>query len=344
MSSQPSPLQQQTDRLRRSYEDLRKQASMDDIAKKLSDQASAIAALPDQIAALRGRGYAFAGYLERKAAVLSDEWREIGQHVRDALSDESARIQPRLDEIADLWRKLDQVTQERGVTMILTQVDRSASQLSDQVTSARKRIEGLFGQVPDNVSQTQRQLRQLNGYLDQAQQAKVSWTPTEALFTATKAKWLRAKKDEPEGVLFLTDQRLIFERREKEGGRFGFGGQEVQEELWAIPVGAIAEIRSEDKGLFGGKDLVHLTLSSGDFREISLEVKDGLDSKAYAQQLGRAVSGDLESERVIPLDEAQAQAVREAPTACPTCGAALPPLVRGANELRCNYCGTVVRV
>ncbi len=344
MSSQPSPLQQQIDRLRRSFDDLRRQASMDDITKKLGDQASAVAALPDQIAALRSRGYAFAGYLERKAAVLGDEWREIGQLVRDAVSDETARTQPRLDEIADLWRKLDQVTQERGITMILTQIDRSTTQLSDQVASARKRIEGLFGQVPGNVSQTQSQLRQINGYLDQAQKARVSWTPTEALFTAVEAKWLRGKKDEPEGMLFLTDQRLLFERREKEGGRFGFGGQEVQEELWAIPVGAIAEVRPEDKGLFGGKDLVHLTLSSGDFREISLEVKSGLDSKAYAQQLGRAVSGDLESERAIPLDEAKAQAAREAPTACPTCGAALPPLVRGASELRCNYCGTVVRV
>ncbi len=344
MSSQPSPLQQQIDRLRRSFDDLRKQAGMDDITKKLGDQASAVAALPDQIATLRGRGYAFAGYLERKAAVLSDEWREIGQLVRGAVSDETARAQPRLDEIADLWRKLDQVTQERGIAMILTQIERSTTQLSEQVASARKRIEGLFGQVPGNVSQTQSQLRQIAGYLDLAQGARVAWTPSEALFTAVQAKWLKAKKDEPEGILFLTDQRLIFEQREKVGGRFGMGGQEVQEELWAVPVGAITEVRPEDKGVFGGKDLVHLTLSAGDFREISLEIKGGIDSKAYAQQLSRAASGDLESERTIPVDEAQAQAVRDAPTACPTCGAALPPLVRGASELRCAYCGTVVRV
>ena len=45
MSSQPSPLQQQIDRLRRSFDDLRKQASMDDITKKVGDQASAVAAL-----------------------------------------------------------------------------------------------------------------------------------------------------------------------------------------------------------------------------------------------------------------------------------------------------------
>jgi hypothetical protein len=202
----------------------------------------------------------------------------------------------------------------------------------------------MYGDVPGNVSQTQQQIHQIQQYLERAQEAHVSWTPAECLFSAVEARWLKGNKDTPAGILYLTDQRLIFEQKEKVGGRFGFGGEMVQQELWAIPVGAISEVRPEDKGVFGGKDLVHLTLRSGDYAELSLEIKGGIDSKAYAHQLNRVINGDIENERAGPVDEAQTEALRQAPTTCPTCGATLPALLRGMTELTCTYCGTTVRI
>ncbi len=344
MGVQPPPLQQQIDRLRSAYEEVRRSAAMDDVTHKLSSVTSEITSLPDQIAGLRSQGYVFASYLERKAEVLASQWEQISDLVRQTVVREIARVQEQLDILADLWGKVEQQTMDRNRAILLTQIERAISSLSEEIKAAQKRIEAMYGDVPGNVSQTQQQIRQIQQYLKLAQEAHVSWKPAERLFSAIEAKWLKGNKDTPEGILYLTDQRLIFEQKEKVGGRFGFGGEMVQQELWAVPVGAVSEIRPEDKGVFGGKDLVHLTLRSGDYAELSLEIKGGIDSKAYAHQLNRVLSGDIENERAVPVDEAQAEAIRQAPTICPTCGATLPALLRGMTELTCTYCGTTVRI
>ncbi len=344
MGIQPPPLQQQIDRLRSAYNDVRQAVVMDDVTRKLSSVTSEIAGLPGRIAALRSNGYVFAGYLERKAGTLASQWEQIDQLVRSAISDEIARTQQQFDDLTELWKNLEQQTHDRNRAILLTQIERSIAALDEEVKAGRQRIEAMYGDVPSNVAQTGQQIRQIEEYLKLAQQAQVAWTPTERLFSAVKARWLKDNKDTPEGALFLTDQRLIFEQKEKVGGRFGFGGEMVQQELWAVPLGAIAQVRPEDKGVFGGKDLVHLTLKAGDYAAITLEIKEGIDSKAYAHQLNRAISGDIENERAVPADQAQAEAIRQAPTICPTCGATLPPLLRGMTELTCAYCGTTVRV
>lgn len=344
MNVQPPPLQQQIDRLRHAYDEVRRSIVMDDVIRKLSSVTSEITALPAQIAGLRSQGYVFASYLERKAEVLASQWQQISDLVRSAITNEIDRVQDQLNALADLWDNIDRQTMDRNRAIVLTQIERAINSLSEEVKVARQRIEAMYGEVPGNVSQTQQQIRQIQQYLKLAQDARVSWTPTERLFSAVEAKWLNGNKDTPEGILYLTDQRLIFEQKQKVGGRFGFGGETVQQELWAVPVGAISEIHPEDKGVFGGKDLVHLTLRSGDYAELSLEIKGGIDSKAYAHQLNRVMSGDIENERAIPVDETQAETVRQAPTICPTCGATLPALLRGMTELTCTYCGTTVRI
>ena len=103
-------------------------------------------------------------------------------------------------------------------------------------------------------------------------------------------------------------------------------------------------MKAEKKGLLGGKDMIHLKLSEGDFAEMTLEIKGGVDADWYAQQLNRVIRGELDAERAIPVDEKAQETARNAPTVCPTCGATLPSPVRGMTELKCDYCGTVVRL
>ncbi len=318
---------------------------MTDVTKQLGDTATEIAGLPGEIKGLRERGYAFAGYLENKCDVLAKQWDDIRQQVQQAVREEINRVQARFDAVAQLWPRLEGVFGNK--TQMLEEIERGVAGLVSDVEAAHSRIEGMYGRVPENVSQTQAQIRQIQSFLKLADESSVTWTPAEALVMVHEAEWVKSGKgkEDPDGLLFVTDQRLIFERKEKVGGRFGFGGDKVQEELWAIPIGTISEVTPEDKGLFGGKDLIHLKLSSGDYAEMTLEIKSGgVDSKWYAGQLNRVLNGEIEKERAIPVDEAAAEAVRQAPTACPTCGATLPALVRGMTELTCEYCGTVVRV
>lgn len=347
MSSEQPTWEEQVAVLRGRYNTLRTKIDMADVTRKLGDVATEITGLPGEITGLRERGYAFAGYLERKAEVLATQWNDIRQQVQQIISQEIERMQRQFDELTDMWKRLETQMKEQRKEQNLKLVSISLDNLEKAVDGARSRIEGLYGEVPGNVSQTRQQIKQIQGYLALADESTADWKPNESLFMVHEAEWVQSGKgkEDPDGLIFLTDQRLIFEQKEKVGGRLGFGGEKVQQVLFEAPVGAISEVKSEDKGLFGRKDLVHLKLSSGDYAELTFEVKSGgIDSKWYVQQINRVVSGEIEKERAIPIDEVAVQSMREAPTACPTCGATLPPLMRGQTEMTCQYCGTVVRV
>ncbi len=347
MSAQQPTWDERVAALRRKYGELQQSIAMEDVTRNLGSVATDIAGLPGDIAGLRERGYAFAGYLERKTDVLKEQWDAVQQQVRSAVNQEIARVQGQFSAIGALWATLDAQWGDKGKEQVYGQIDRAISDVENAVKAARSRIEGMYGAVPGNVSQTQTQIRQIERYLQQADEATVSWKPTEAIFMVHEAEWAQTGKgkQDPDGLLYLTDQRLIFEQKEKVGGRFGMGGEKVQQVLFEVPVGAITEVKAEDKGLFGGKDLIHLKMGSGDYAETTFEVKSGgIDSKWYAGQLNRVITGEIEKERAIPVDAAAAEAVSSAPTACPTCGATLPSVTRGMTELACEYCGTVVRL
>lgn len=347
MSTEPTPWEERLSRLRSDYNGVQDSADMDDVTREVGEIATDIAGLPGMIQELRGRGYAFASYLENKAQVLATQWDEIRQEVRHAVSREIERIQKMLDELRDDWRKLETQPPMPGVReRFASGIESAISELEQAVEGARNRVKGMYGSVPDTVRQTKQQIAEFNRYLDLAEEATVTWKPTEAIFVAVQAEWVetgKGKKD-PDGILYLTDQRLIFEQKEKVGGRLGFGGDKVQEVLWETPVGAISEVKAENKGLLGGKDMIHLKLSSGDYADITLEVKGGVQSKWYAQQLNRAITGEINKERAIAVDAEAEEAVKNAPTACSVCGATLPPITRGMTEIACEYCGTVVRL
>lgn len=339
--------EEQLAELRETYEEVRDSISMDDVTRKLGDVATQIAGLSGEIAAIRERGYVFAAYLERKADVLKTQWDDVREKVEESIKSELADVQDRFDQVRDTWSRLESQMTEKGQELLGGRVATTLDEVSSAVAAARRRIEGLYGEVPSNVSQTQSQLRLITKYLDLADQSTVKWGPTEALYMVHEGEWVqtgKGKKD-PDGFIYLTDQRFIFEQNEKVGGRLGFGGEKVQEVLFTVPVGAISEVRPEDKGVFGGKDLIHLSMSSGDYAETTFEVKSGgIDSDWYAGQLNRVISGEIEKERAIQVDEEVAEALQNAPTACTTCGATLPSITRGMTEIECEYCGTKMRI
>jgi hypothetical protein len=331
--------------LREEYTRLQDTISMADVTRELGNVATEISGLPGKIAEIRQRGYAFAGYLEHKAEVLSGQWAEIRRQVEQTIRTEIERMQGEIDGIENLWRQLDAQTLDTARERVYNQVQGAMQRISGAVSAAQSRIEGLYGQVPDNVSQTQDQIRKIQEYMNLAEQSAVKWGPTEALFLAVEAEWAQSGKgkEDPDGILYLTDQRLIFEQKEKVGGRLGFGGQKVQQVLWDTPIGTITEAKAENQGFLGNKDMVFLKLSSGDYAELILEVKNA-DCKWYVQQLNRAISGEIAKERAIPVDQEAAEKVSSAPTACPTCGSTLPAVVRGMTEITCQYCGAVIRL
>ena len=150
-------------------------------------------------------------------------------------------------------------------------------------------------------------------------------------------------------MLYLTDQRVIFEQKEEVATKkvlfIATQKETVQELIFAVPVHQVEEAKASDKGFLGRKQLLELLFApEADLGGALLHLR-GADNEEWVGLIGRVKSGEIANERTKPKDEEVVEQVRNVPTKCPTCGATLAAdLARGMHEITCEYCGSVIRI
>jgi len=345
MTQEANPNEAKLDDLQTRFGVLSSSARLSDLTDEVNTLTEDIRKLPDEIANIRKRGYHFAAYLETKGDVLAQHWNEARFEAQRALADEAARLQ---EEMNRLRRRVDSAASLKGSPMLavqLPELERGVSTVESMLESAKTRITGLYETLQTDTAQTLSQLQMINWYLDERDEASFDWLEGESLFLAAKAEWLEGK-DKPDGILYLTDQRLLFEQKETTGKKLGlFGGKKTQELEFNLPLHQIAKVEPENKGFLGGKDMLNFTLGAGaPYTALTVEVKGGVQAKFWGAQIQRMIAGGTNDERAIQPDAETLEAIRKAPTACPACGGTLPPLVANQRQVTCVYCGSVIRV
>ncbi len=106
--------------------------------------------------------------------------------------------------------------------------------------------------------------------------------------------------DDPDGILYVTNKRLLFEQKEKQGKFLGvFGGKKVQNALWEVALAHLHTSEAERKGIIGGRAMLTLTFSSdASLPSITLEVKGGFGNERLERMLKLAQHGQF----TPPLD------------------------------------------
>lgn len=345
MTQEVNPNEAKLNDLRTRFDTLSSSATLRDISQAVNKLTDDIRKLPEETANVRNRGYHFAAYLEHKSAVLAQHWGEARAEAQQALADETARLQ---DEVSRLRRRVDSAVSLKGSPMLavqLPELERGVETVETMLKTAQARIEALYETLETDTAQALNQLRTINWYLDQRDEASFPFLQGESLFLAAKAEWLEGK-DKPDGILYLTDQRLLFEQKETTGKKLGlFGGKKTQELEFNLPLHQITKVEPENKGFLGGKDMLNFTLGAGaPYTKLTVEVKGGVQSKFWAAQIQRMISGETNDERAIQPDAETLEAIRTAPTACPSCGGTLPQLVANQRQVACVYCGSVIRI
>ncbi len=310
----------------------------------MGDLETALSLLPAEIEELRTRGYVFRSFLENKINVLAKQWEEIDSRV----SREVSRRQRELEREADVAESaLRQAMSGRA-----SQVSRAESAietLERKVKAALSAVEAMYGALQQNVNQTRSQVEQIRWLLDQVDEACFQLYPAEDPVTACQAQYMETKKEGPEGVLYLTDGRLIFEQKEEKATKkilfITTEKEKVQQLIFEVPIGQIEEVKSSQKGFLGRKEMLELLFApEADLSGATLRLR-GADNEEWAGLIGRVKSDEIVKERTRPKDEATVEAAHAAPTKCPTCGATLSvEIVRGMREITCEYCGTVIRL
>ncbi|MFV1950262.1 MAG: hypothetical protein ACC633_10095 [Anaerolineales bacterium] len=338
--------------LQSSLRDMQSLVRMTDTRDRVEDLGTSVNGMDRRVKSLRERGYAFEKDLEVMAADFQKNWAGIAPKIE-------AQIRKEIVGMERLMRPLEtQITGLAGESGAPAALRPRVKKLKSQVETLEGRIEaaessirGIYDQFSSDFQEVKYHLTKLEWTLTELSEASFEMLATESGIMAVKAVWAKSgkqTKNDPEGVLYLTDQRILFERKEKvTTKKILFVATEkklVQELLWQAPVVLIEETKAYKEGFLNKDDYIELQFGSGaPFDIVHLHIwQRGDEWKAL---LKRAKAKEFDATRPIPIDEAAAEKVKDAPTKCPSCGGAINQVVlRGMESMTCEYCGDVIRL
>lgn len=319
----------------------------------LEDLESQIQGLPGRIKDLRTRGYVFGKGLDAKAQELRRRW----MPVRGSVQSEIARQAPRLQaELEPLEKQFIQVKSRASIPAVTLpaaeRLNTAVDTLANKVSATERTIRGMYDSISNEVNAFKSELDRVNWMLNELAAGCFQLLPTEGCVMAVKATYSRdakMEKDDPQGLLFLTDQRLIFEQKQEVATKkilfITTEKQKVQQVLLDVPVGLVEKVEATKKGMFGHEDHLALTFKAGAPVYQAWLHLNGQDCQLWNGLIGRARSGEFDADRAVAIDQAAGEKARSAPSQCPNCGAPVTQTVlRGMNSITCAYCQFVMRL
>lgn len=319
--------------------------------------------LVNGISNLRTRGYRYGRTWEEQIASLQEAWARQREEATRILEDERRNLDSATYDVQNL---LNRAVREPG---LVTAADSRISNFERQVSAAEQRVNGVYASTSRSAAELSLELTEAETVVEALESASFQLFPEESGLHVCEAEWFARGTEPLEGMLFLTDSRLLFEQRQEVVTKkvlfFKTEKKMEQELLWYAPVGGIEVVGMEDKKelLKARKELLTLRLEGGDApQEVTLNLVNARNED-WARLLKRAKEGQFDFEHVEaapppPVAEAEAPVGETAdtptapspaeeaplPTKCPSCNAALPTIYKGMREVRCAYCDTLIRL
>lgn len=332
---------------------LQKDVQLSDLRNELDKIEGKTSTLAGRISKIRGRGYVFDKNLESSCADYPARWVKLTIEVKNQIDIQARDLKSRMMNIESQMSRLAAVETNLAVARPLAnQLKTDVDGLEDKASAAEQTVKGMYDDFSNQLDKTCKYLDRLEWVLEQVDEASFKLMPGEAIIMAVKALWTRDGKEDksdPEGVLYLTDQRLIFEQKQDVATKkFLFittETEKIQSQLFEIPVPQIEKVESAKKGLFKNEDWLEMVFASGaQLREAVLHL-DGQDCTDWQGYINKAVAKEFDRDRVAPVSEAELEKVKKAPTICPSCGGTISkPVLRGMDSITCEFCGKVIRL
>jgi hypothetical protein len=331
------------------FENLETEAQLSDVYNAIGSIDAKLTELPFILEALRARGYVHSGQLEDQLEAIDDRWDEIRPRVETALRSQVSRMDAELD-MAE-----KQINQLRPVNLAAVQrVETAVNGLDRRIDAARTAVVGLFDGMENELNQIAYELQKVTAMLDLVDGSQaIRLQEAEGPLLAVKGEWHQNGDEGPEGILFLTDQRILFEQREeivtkKRFGIFKTDSEIVQKLLIDIPVPDIEEVNHKEEGGFlgmGKNDILELIFAaSASVTRARFHLK-GQDSSAWAALIKRIQTHGIDEDRAdeyVEEVEVAEETAASFPQQCPTCFADVPTQTRGVTTYTCDFCGTLI--
>ncbi len=318
----------------------------------VEDMQTSTANLAQRIKDARTKGYVFDKDLEEKAAQFGQQWQKLYPSVQAQLNTQSSQLSA---SFRSLETKMTQLVGMRSSPAmgknLANTVEAEIDMVKSRASAASRAVDGMYDSLRSQVNAVESHLNKIEWMLDQLAEATFKLLPTEGGIMAVKAVWCpngKEDKNDPEGVLFLTDQRLIFEQKEEVATKkvlfITTEKKKVQELEWETPVALIEKVTTSKQGALKNEDHLDLQMASGaPFRTIHLHIWQDCDE--WLKLINRVQSRDFDKNRAVAVDQAEVEKVKAAPSQCPACGGIITKVVlRGQDTIQCEYCGYVIRL
>lgn len=318
----------------------------------VEDVQTNIHGMAQRIAGLRSKGYVFEKDLETQAQSFVGAWALLCPNVQTQINIQSTNLMNSLRPVEMQMPQLSAMASNPGVARgMLASLQAAVSQIEDQVSAAERTIGGMYDKFNNQVYAVTRHLDEIDSMLTQLAEASFKLLPTECGLAAVKAVWCRAgkeQKDDPQGVLFLTDQRILFEQKEEIATRKVLfvvtEKKKVQNLLLESPVALVEKVDPSKQGLMKNEDHIEVRFASGAPAQMA-HFHIWQEGAAWQGLINRAKTKDFEQGRAVAVDQAAVDKVKAAPSQCPSCGGNNSQVVlRGMDTLTCEYCGFVIRL
>jgi hypothetical protein len=334
-------------RIESEFERLEKQAQLSAIYDDIGKFDSKLVEYPLTIDGLRARGYVHSGQLEDQIEALDDKWDEVRPRVEAALQQQVQRLDR---ELAGAERRVN--VMNNGVAV--KGAETAVNSLANQISAAETAVNGLYQGLENELDSIGYRLNKLKNMLDLYEGSpEIRLYEAEGPLMAVEAEWQQDGDEGPDGYLFLTDQRLLFEQREEVVTKRKFGifkseSEKIQKVLIEVQTHEIDEVSHKEEGGFlgmGKADILELVLAAtAQLTRARFHLK-GQNSSEWAAMIKRVQTGDIDQDRAEEYLEEVATATAATasfPTQCPTCFAAVEPPPRGATSVTCAFCSTVM--
>lgn len=351
-----TPEQQMMERinsLSSNLQSLQSNARLSSVRDNVEDMDTLVNGLRPCVQELRELGYVFGKGFEAKAEGYAAQWNTMRGRILQEIDRQSPLLEQQLGPLeAQLAQVRARATSPNVVQSAVDRLESEVETLRSKVNAVESSINGMFDSLQSEAKTFKSAIDQAQEMLKHVAAASFRLLPTEGAVLAVKATYSRdpkMDKDDPQGFLFLTDQRLLFEQNQEVATKkvlfITTEKQKVQKLLLEVPLALLDQATASKKGLFGHEDHLEMRFKSGVQVPQAWFHLDGQDCNMWQTVIGQACSGGLVSDRAVAVDPEEVRKVKAAPSQCPNCGAPVTQVVlRGMDSITCAYCQQVMRL
>jgi seryl-tRNA synthetase len=282
--------------LNSALQNLQNRSSFVDLQTEILNLDSSLNKLSQLIDSARSKGYCFQSDLDEKAYEAASRWESARERVISAADQQAQNFQSRLPSLNPHIQRVNTVLSNPG--MAGPQIKNARQQvdnLQTEVDRIQRSLKDQYSPIETQVRELTNRLNEIHWALDQLPEAKFRMEKGEDLVLAVSSRWDKEGKDDPEGVLYLTNKRLIYERKQKVATKkvlfITTASDLVHEVLVDQSLENIQSSKAEGKGLLGHQDFLYV--QSAKMGNLAFHLR-GQNGKMWQQLLEKARSGRLD--------------------------------------------------